>query len=70
MLKREDIIMFACMCMLTDTTEMSEEEVYDLLSQEQIDRLNSMQQFADENKDNDEKDEESKNQLIEILKTL
>jgi hypothetical protein len=70
MFENRDLILLACMLFIADTAEIDEEEVYDLLTQEQKDRFDSLLKLAKENMDNDEVSDQCVNQLKEILKTL
>lgn len=70
MIKNEDYSMLACMSMLSNITDLNEIEVYDLLSQEQKVRFETCLQFSEQNQYNKEAQEQSKNQLIDMLKKL
>lgn len=64
----KDLIMFACMDFISCNSNMDEDDVYKLLSEEQKERFEKFMNLAEENIG--DADEVINNRLIEILKTL
>ncbi len=66
-----DLNLLAYMALLSDFANMKKTEIYELLSSEQKERFQIILKYVEENLDDEDKiDEQCKNQVIEILKTL